>query len=228
MLEREGIEVSLVENILEQDKTIENKELDFLKSRKAVVTDVSMASSEDEKDTAEKQINKKELSKRSTSKFTLNIIVCVLSPILIFFVLSFTTIVPSESMAPAIVPGDHLLVTRAFIKGSYEYGDVIVFWSEELQRLLVKRVIGTSGDLVELKTGMLFINGKERLEGYVKFNDYFTGAWLVPAGYYFLLGDNRGSSLDARYWANPFISENAVKGRARIITSPLFRIGYIQ
>ena len=117
--------------------------------------------------------------------------------------------------------------------------DVIVFkYPEEPERDFIKRVIGLPGDTVELRNKRVFINGQPLDEPYVYFlkpppalpremelssglqgisGDLRVryGPVTVPAGQYFVMGDNRDNSQDSRYWG--FLPRENVKGKALVI-----------
>jgi len=81
----------------------------------------------------------------------------------------------------------------------------------------VKRVIGLPGERVEDRSGVLFINGKRLNEPYMKpgRRDHYSGAWRVPAGKYFLVGDNRQESCDSRYWGP--VPQDLIIGKVRTV-----------
>ncbi len=127
--------------------------------------------------------------------------------------------VPSESMHPALLVGDRILVNkfvfggrRAGFSGSGlpwlpsrapRRGDVVVLVSPQYRRYLVKRVIGLPYDQVDLEAGRLSINRTSVEEGYVQSPFLLDDGSLslsVPAGRYFFLGDHRSQSLDSRSW----------------------------
>jgi signal peptidase I len=151
--------------------------------------------------------------------------------------------IPSGSMEPNLLVGDHLIVNKmefAPAAGALEAalaprrqirrGDIVVFKSpEEPERDLIKRVVGLPGDRLELHRKRISINGKVLDEPFVQFlrppstdgpprTDDLTeeyGPVTVPDHQYFMMGDNRDNSQDSRYWG--FLPESYVKGRALFI-----------
>lgn len=125
--------------------------------------------------------------------------------------------IPSASMAPTLLPGDRILVTR-YLRADPEPGDVIVFVSPvNGEETLVKRVVGEAGDLIESRQGRLVIGGRTPPEPYLA-EAAATGeisALIVPADCYFVLGDNRRDSVDSRSWG--VVRRSAIQGRARMI-----------
>ena len=112
--------------------------------------------------------------------------------------------------------------------GGPKRGDVIVFHAvDNSNRFLVKRVIGLPGDTVELRRGVLYSNGKLVDEHtYITLPDTFNlTPEKVPAGRYFVLGDNRPGSSDSRYWG--FLPRQNIVGRAVVSYWPPGRITLI-
>lgn len=74
----------------------------------------------------------------------------------------------------------------------------------------VKRVIGLPGDVIDIIDDVVYLNGELLDEPYLaeKMNQGETYHFEVPEGHYFMMGDNRNYSLDARYWKNSYISED--------------------
>jgi signal peptidase I len=136
--------------------------------------------------------------------------------------------VPSSSMEPTLhcdrrtgAPGclgngdDGLEVIK--IK-RFERGDIAVFRTPPAARtkcgtggVFVKRVIGLGGETVSERKGIVFVGGRRLPEPYVtpQRRDDLSGAWHVPRGDFFLLGDNRASSCDSRYWG-PVSTRNMI------------------
>ncbi|MBE6070382.1 MAG: signal peptidase I [Clostridium butyricum] len=137
----------------------------------------------------------------------------------------FNVYVPTGSMIPTINENDKILVTRVYNTNNIERGDIIVFYSEELQETLIKRAIGLPGDHIEINNGIITINGEVLEEDYVKNNDDFSGVFDVPEGKFFFLGDNRANSNDARLWINSYIDGEEIKGEARFRFYPFNNMG---
>jgi len=142
--------------------------------------------------------------------------------------------IPSGSMLDTLLVGDHLLVNK-FLYGpkipfthTYIYqgedpriGDVVVFeFPDDPSMDYIKRVVGCPGDTLEMRNRMLYRNGQIVNEPYVRYTptrdvrrDNFPPI-AVPAGHYFVLGDNRDESLDSRFWKRQFVARTAIHGKA--------------
>nr|WP_255426853.1 signal peptidase I [Pseudonocardia sp. C8] len=108
--------------------------------------------------------------------------------------------VPTASMAPTLRPGDHVLLDRRSVP--VERGQLVVLPDvEDLDSLMVKRVVAIGGDTVEFDDGFLVVNGIRPAEPYAEGGRvpgvYFAPV-TVPAGAVYLLGDDRGDSVDSR------------------------------
>jgi signal peptidase I len=148
--------------------------------------------------------------------------------------------IPSGSMMPSLLVGDHILVNKfiygvripvldAWILGPWapQRGDVIVFkFPQDESRDFIKRVIGLPGEVVEVRGNQVFINGKPLGESYAVYdrsapsgNPYavgeFSGPVTVPKDKLFVLGDNRDHSQDSRFWG--FVDIHKVEGEAFIM-----------
>lgn len=153
---------------------------------------------------------------------------CVV-PVVIFECFCFVARVPTGSMETTVPAGAEVLVTRCFNKDNVNRGDVYVFYNEELDLTLFKRCIGLPGDTIRFDgTGAVYINGKLYEEPYVSSYSDYEGEFIVPDGCYFFCGDNRGGSWDARYWNNPYIEKEYVKGKAQFVFFPFDSIGAVK
>ncbi len=159
----------------------------------------------------------------------------VLAIIVITFVIQAFKI-PSGSMIPTLDVGDHIFVLKFIysIKNPFsdtilfhtwepKRGDVVVFKYPKDEKIdFIKRLIGEPGDTIEIRNKQVYINGEPLKEPYSIHSDPLTfrerdefGPVTVPAGKYFMMGDNRDQSLDSRFWG--FVSENKIKGKAFLI-----------
>jgi signal peptidase I len=155
--------------------------------------------------------------------------VAIVIALLINKFLLFKIYIPSESMVPTLQVGDQLFVTKIYNKDKIKRGDILVFYSEELSELLIKRVVGLPGESVEIKSdGVVYINGEKLDETYVANKSSKTGKFQVPENKLLFLGDNRANSKDSRYWQEPYISLDKVRGKARVIVFPFRRMSFVK
>jgi signal peptidase I len=116
--------------------------------------------------------------------------------------------IPSESMVPRLQVDDQVFVNKlAYDYGDPSRGDIIVFarppdWNVRVPDL-VKRVVGLPGETIEGKDGAVFIDGERLAEPYLPKGTVTSdfGPLTVPAHRYFMMGDNRGSSEDSRFFS---------------------------
>jgi signal peptidase I len=155
-----------------------------------------------------------------------------------YFIQAFK--IPSGSMIPTLLVGDHILVNK-FIYGTKlpfsdkrflvlrkpERGDIIVFkYPEDPGRDFIKRVIAVEGDAIESINKKIYVNGKPVNEPFTQHTDNSLrqqgmdprdnfGPVIVPKGKYFMMGDNRDQSYDSRYWG--YVDMKEIKGEALIL-----------
>ncbi len=114
-------------------------------------------------------------------------------------------IIRSASMEPTLREGDHILLNKLVYRlRPPRDGEIIVFkapksWTAEgVEREFIKRLIGVPGDLIAVKNGKLFRNGKPVNEPYIKEPmNYEMDPIRVPRGKIFVMGDNRNNSNDS-------------------------------
>lgn len=151
-------------------------------------------------------------------KDIVNLIVPLAVVVVVFQFVIGITVIQSASMEPTLMTGNTVFINRLYYKTGHEVqrGDIVVFKSDEYNNIFGKRVIGLPGDKIEFKNGYVVINGQYCDESAYIDEDIETNCtktFDVPAGCYFMLGDNREVSNDARYWNTPYIQENIIIGR---------------
>ncbi len=141
----------------------------------------------------------------------------------------FYVTVNSNSMFPTIQQGDKVIVSKMNKKQKITRNDIIVFYSKELGRMLVKRVIGLPGDVINIDEDFnLLVNGNEIIKNSnVNLHDEYNygdiqydSRIVVPNESYFVVGDNFNNSFDSRFWKNKFISRDFIIGKAILLISP--------
>ena len=141
-----------------------------------------------------------------------------------FFVIVNST-VPSGSMEKTIMTNSRMIGLRiAYLFEKPDRGDIIVFhYPDDPKQIFVKRIVGLPGETVEMINGITYIDGEPLEEDYIN-PDYWNGStegdryncgpFTVPEDSYFVMGDNRASSLDSRFWTNHYVSRKAIIGKA--------------
>jgi signal peptidase I len=151
--------------------------------------------------------------------------------------------IPSESMVPTLLIGDHLIVEK--LTGYYRTptrGEILVFYpphpeetlsttqralrslSLTADMALIKRVVALGGERIAVHDGKVYINGKALQESYIHAPPAYTmPERLIPQDSVFMMGDNRNNSLDSHIWG-PLPLKNVI-GHASFRFWPIDRIG---
>lgn len=135
------------------------------------------------------------------------------------------TLVSGESMSPTLHDSNYLLLNRTAYKHNIpNYKDIIVFESTLPQeKVLIKRVIGTEGQKVTVKDGKVYINDQLINEDSYLHGITTPGSFdgVVPKGMVFVMGDNRGNSLDSRYAEVGYVDVNRILGKVFVRLLPM-------
>lgn len=126
--------------------------------------------------------------------------------------------IASASMEPTLGAGDVVLASRSAPRvDELQRWDLVVFASPRTGSPTIKRVIGLPGEEVVVLDGVLHVDGKPRREPWVDpehVDGYYSRTFRVPPGHVFVLGDNRGNSIDSRDYGA--LDEDELRGRVLV------------
>ncbi len=157
--------------------------------------------------------------KKEILEWVIPMAMAVLAAWLITSFLIVNAKIPSASMENTIMTGNRIIGNRLAYKNQLpERGDIIIFrYPDDESKLFIKRVIGLPGEELFIKDGKVYINGEDipLEEPYVKEEpEGDFGPVKIPDQSYFVMGDNRNRSLDARFWKNTFVYQDKILGKA--------------
>lgn len=145
--------------------------------------------------------------------------------------------IPSASMETTIMTGDMVFAEKvSYELGEPEAGDIVVFNDPQIpSRVLIKRVIATGGQTIDLQDGMVYVDGVALSERYATGASYplettagnveISYPYTVPEGQVWVMGDNRENSSDSRYFGS--VDQSSIFGKAFVIYWPLNSIGFL-
>jgi len=130
--------------------------------------------------------------------------------------------IPSGSMEPTLYPGDRVLVNKFIYRFKEpKLGEIVVFEPpHDIHKDFIKRIIATEGEIIEIRKGQVFIDGKILEEPYAASSgDYSNyGPVKMPKDNVFVMGDNRANSMDSRMFGP--MHEKYLVGEAFLIYWP--------
>ncbi len=150
------------------------------------------------------------------------------------FLFFSSVMVQENSMSPTLMAGDRVYVNRiGYAIGSVHRGDLIAYRGSggTDSGIHVKRVIGLPGETVQIRDGLILINGKTYIENREFPN--ITKPGIAEDGIrlgseeYFVLGDNRNNSEDSRFADVGNISKGQIYGKVWFIGQPFSRTGFV-
>ena len=157
---------------------------------------------------------KKHDTKREILSYIWTIIIACAAAVLVSRYVLINAEIPSESMESLLKEDDRIFGCRlSYLFHGPERYDVVMFkYPVDEETIYIKRVIGLPGETVEIKDSKIYIDGSSEP---IK-EDYLPDEWVVgndnfyfevPKDCYFMLGDNRNISLDARFWSAKALKE---------------------
>lgn len=152
---------------------------------------------------------------------------------LVYFMGGKTSVI-GQSMDPTLKNGDNVLVNKAaYLLTSPKRNDIIVFKpnGNDNSHNYVKRVIGLPGETIQIKNGVVYVDG-EKLDDKIDVSIINAGIAeeeiKISEGEYFVLGDNRNKSEDSRYANIGNIKKSDIEGKAWFISSPSENMGFVK
>jgi signal peptidase I len=127
--------------------------------------------------------------------------------------------IDGSSMNPTLFHGEYLIINNvSYFLDEPQHGDIIVFKHPNNDLNLIKRIIGTPGDHIEIRNQQVKVNEIVLDETYIAAPPNYTGTWDVPEGSFFVLGDNRNNSSDSHSWS--YLPEDNIIGKALVVYWP--------
>lgn len=133
-----------------------------------------------------------------------------------------------SSMSPTMEPGEVIVTVKS---DAFKNGDIVTFWQGN--KLLIKRVIAGPGQLVDIDSdGVVSVDGQNLNESYLSEKTRGTCDIELPhqvkESHWFLMGDNRESSLDSRTTFIGDVSKNQIESKILFRIWPVNKIGIVR
>lgn len=141
--------------------------------------------------------------------------------------------IDGNSMESVLSDQERVIITKWGVKDHIHRCDIIVLHKpDEPQKSIIKRVIGLPGEVIEIREGDIYINGKKLLEPYLKlkkdimFRSLNMKPLLIPVDHYFVVGDNRPVSHDSRIFGP--VHKKYIYGKTIFRYWPFNRFGKVE
>ena len=162
---------------------------------------------------------------KETFEFFDSVVLSAVLVLLVFTLVFRVFIVNGPSMKPTLTHEDRLVVSNLFY--TPKNGDIICFYNEFKDEVLIKRVIATEGQTVDIDENYaVYVDGKKLDEPYIFAANTKPQTVSLPLtvkeGCVFVLGDNRVDSMDSRYLEVGQVDTNKILGKLIIRLFPKF------
>ncbi len=166
---------------------------------------------------------KKKSPLRETLDFCLPIVIALIVAIILKTCIFANAVIPTGSMLNTIQKGDRVIASRIVYNfDDPERYDIIIFkYPDNEKEYFVKRIIGLPGETVTIVNGVVYVTDQDGKVTQLK-DDFVTacvptgnfGPYEVPQDSYFVMGDNRNSSVDSRFWETTnYVSRDKIIGK---------------
>ena len=164
--------------------------------------------------------------------------VYLLAIVTILFTFFFRLVaVDGSSMYPTLVDKDYLVLESNFLYRNVNQGDIVVLKVDYFDKPIVKRVIATGGDTVDIDpvTGDVSVNGEvldepyiaEKIDTLTRMGD-LSYPQTIPEGCVFVMGDNRNNSTDSRDSRLGIVDERCILGHVLRVVFPFSEFGSVE
>lgn len=173
--------------------------------------------------------NKESSKAMELKEWIQSIILAIIIAFIVKFFLFDFVYVDGSSMYPTLVDGDRIIVNQiGYAFGEPNYGDIVTL-HYDANTEYVKRIVGKGGDTISIVDNVLYRNGQAIEEDYINTEDYPDFPEVtVPAGKYFVLGDNRAHSSDSRYIDLGFVDRSQIIGKVVYRFWPFTSFGIVE
>ena len=127
--------------------------------------------------------------------------------------------VEGQSMVPTLEDQDRLIVNKlAYRLGDPRVGDIVMlYYPEDPSKSFVKRIVAEPGDTIKIVDGRVLRNDVPLADDFIpeKYRDHDNlGPFVLPRGYYYVMGDHRNNSSDSRTWG--YVPKRYIIGKVQL------------
>ncbi|UCH96275.1 MAG: signal peptidase I [Candidatus Aminicenantes bacterium] len=141
--------------------------------------------------------------------------------------------IEGNSMETVLSDQERVIISKWRVKNNINRYDIIVLYKpDEPKKSIIKRVIGLPGEIIEIREGDVYINGKKLREPYlpnqkdIMFRSINMKPLLIQKDHYFVIGDNRPVSQDSRVFGP--VSQKYIYGKTIFRYWPFSRFGKVE
>lgn len=165
-------------------------------------------------------------------KWIVDIVVVIAFAVMVIWFFGKDITVEGNSMSPALENGQVVLLNRLnYGIGKPKAGDMIAYQLDEKTPVIIKRIAAVPGDTVQIRDGILYINGEisefNKGRELIVYSGIAKETVTVPEDCYFVLGDNWNNSEDSRYEEINLIPAEHILGKIWIRIAPFVKIGFV-
>lgn len=177
------------------------------------------------------EVKRPGLSLREVRGWIRDIFFAALTAVLIVIFVVQPVKVEGTSMEPRLEDQERIFVNKfVYHFSEINRGDIVVFWyPKDPTKSFIKRVVALPGETVDIRSGVVYIDGERLQEGYVPpgYFDYASHPPMsIPEGEFFVMGDHRNSSNDSRNWGP--VPRRSIFGKAIFRYWPVSKLGLIE